>query len=160
MLRQLLNAAVNGDCRALSQLIDLGQDINLGDGEGRFTALMVASLFGNLDVVELLLKSGADINIKDHVGMVALDYAVNGSHYHVVERLVSEPGLDRATQDNQGHTILVNAVIERNIEIVGLLLKHGFDPNADCPTIVNPLRYALRKGDVAMADLLQKFGAR
>jgi ankyrin repeat protein len=159
MFSRFLSAAADGDCAVLSQIIRSGFDINEQDLEGGFTALMGASLFGHLNAVDLLLISGADINIKDQSGMIALDYAVNESHLGVIRRMSSDPGLDRTTRDNQGHTVLVNAVIARNFEVVELLLIAGFDPNANCPSIVNPLLYAMRKGDRAIAELLMRFGA-
>jgi ankyrin repeat protein len=159
MLSRFFNAAAGGDCEVLSEVLRSGFDPDLQTIEGGFTALMGAALFGHLSVVNLLLSSGADINIKDKSGMIALDYAVNESHVNIVKRMASDPGLNRSTHDNQGHTVLVNAVIARNFEVIELLLVSGFDPNANCPPIVNPLLYATRKGDRAIVELLQRYGA-
>jgi ankyrin repeat protein len=113
-----------------------------------------------LEAVDLLLRFGADLNCKDRTGMIALDYAVHQSHLSVIERFVREPQLNRATTDCQGHTVLINAVITGDYQVVELLLKNGFDPNADCPLIVNPLSYAIRKGENRLANLLRQYGAR
>jgi ankyrin repeat protein len=160
MVRRFIGAAAENNIELLSRIIATGFDINSRDEEGGFTALMAASLFDCLSAVELLLQSRADPNIRDYSGMVALDYAVNDSHYGIVERLISDPRFDRNTRDHQGHTILVNAVITGNVEVIKLLLVNGFDPNAACPVAVNPLRYALRKGNLEVIELLVRFGAK
>jgi ankyrin repeat protein len=160
MIRLLIGAAAVNDCEALVGILEKGCDVNARDVDGGFTALMAASLFGHLEAVDLLLRFGADLNCKDRTGMIALDYAVHQSHLSVIERFVREPQLNRATTDCQGHTVLINAVITGDYQVVELLLKNGFDPNADCPLIVNPLSYAIRKGENRLANLLRQYGAR
>jgi ankyrin repeat protein len=160
MIRRLIGAAAEGDCEAWLGVLETGCDVNAADVDGGFTALMAASLFGHRDAVELLLCSGADLNRKDRTGMTALDYAVLQSHLHVIERFVLDPRLDRTTTDYQGHTVLINAVIAGDFNVIEFLLKNGFDPNADCPLVVNPLLYAIRKGKNNIADLLRLHGAR
>lgn len=50
--------------------------------------LFQASAFGHLDVVELLLKSGAEIHHKDNEGCSALYIAAQEGHKDVVEILI------------------------------------------------------------------------
>ena len=53
-----------------------GADPNIRCGRDR-TALIVATLRSNQEAVEILLKYGADINIKDDQGYTALDEAID-----------------------------------------------------------------------------------
>ena len=54
------------------------------------TALMCASLKGHTEVVETLLASGADINVKTRKGFTALSLASEQGHEKVVEILFSQ----------------------------------------------------------------------
>ncbi|KAL5013875.1 hypothetical protein ScPMuIL_008145 [Solemya velum] len=68
----LLNAVSEGSGEDIRRVIDSGIfDINETDRLGR-SCLHIASMRGNLDLVELLLKHGADINAKDHHWNTAL----------------------------------------------------------------------------------------
>jgi len=58
----------------IQYLIDKGADVNKATPFGR-TALMNACAYGNYDAVEVLLKNGADINIKLKNKWTALDEA-------------------------------------------------------------------------------------
>ena len=57
-------------------LLERGVDIN-GQDSWRNTALIVASMWGHADVVQLLLSKGADVTIKNKEGQTALDVASN-----------------------------------------------------------------------------------
>ena len=55
-------------------LIDSGADVNKG---GPITPLMISCLIGDLDIIYLLIISGAKIDTKDSQGETALMYAAN-----------------------------------------------------------------------------------
>jgi ankyrin repeat protein len=90
-LTSLKRAAVNGDeCESL-RLISLGSDVN--DTSGSWTALMAASAFGHLDVVELLCMHGADPNIVNNCGATALWLAMEANRADIV-RIMCNYGAD------------------------------------------------------------------
>lgn len=71
----LRQAAAGGDVAALTaQLASVGSDIDARDAQGR-TALMLATLNGKADAVELLLARGADPNAADAHGVTSLQAA-------------------------------------------------------------------------------------
>ena len=74
------------------------------------TALMEAADEGHVEVVRLLLESGADINTQEDYGngATALMEAAGNGHVEVV-RLLLENGADTNTQNNSGRTVLMYA---------------------------------------------------
>ena len=48
------------------------------------TALMLASYKGKFEIVELLIKNGADVNLRDEDGYTALYYATRANHKEVM----------------------------------------------------------------------------
>jgi ankyrin repeat protein len=86
-------------------------------------------------MVEALLKAGADPNYKDcYMGdtnrfSTPLHIACYQGYFAVVQLLVSQPGVELNTIDIDGYTPLMLAVCKGNKEIVGLLLAKGANPN-------------------------------
>lgn len=75
----LLKAAVELDAekafrKAKNALAD-GANVNAKDGRFSVSALMLASSKGYIEVVELLVNRGADMDAKDDEGLTALWYA-------------------------------------------------------------------------------------
>ena len=64
---KLMYLANDGDSDGIRELLDSGTDVNFHDTDGR-TSLHVASCQGRLDVVELLLERGADVDVQDRWG--------------------------------------------------------------------------------------------
>jgi ankyrin repeat protein len=64
--------------------------------------LMEAACKGHLEVVKLLLSSGADIHHKDKIGVTALHWAARWGHLEVVKELMKNGA--RVEADNDGRT--------------------------------------------------------
>ena len=69
------------------------------------TALNMAAHHGNMNIVEILLDRGIDINSKDDDGSTALDDAAREGHMNVVEILLDR-GIDINSKNNHGSTAL------------------------------------------------------
>ncbi|MEZ5758157.1 MAG: ankyrin repeat domain-containing protein [Emcibacteraceae bacterium] len=123
-----------------------------GDG---FTALHIASYFGQAECARLLLENGADI---DKVAMNGSDLraihsAVAGCHTDVVKVLIEfEPDID--VQMFSGFTPLMSAAALGNKEIVSILLEKNADPKikADDGRIAES--FARSAGYCELADLI------
>jgi ankyrin repeat protein len=64
---------VKGDFETVQKLIDLGTDVNkISNG---LTPAMYAARYNRLDILKLLVKNGAKLNIKSDKGMTAAKYA-------------------------------------------------------------------------------------
>lgn len=71
----------------------MGVDVNWTDSEGR-TALHMAVDRNNLEIVEFLIKHGANLNIQDHEGSTPLHYAALCEHKEMCATLLSH-GADK-----------------------------------------------------------------
>lgn len=96
-----------------------------------YTPLGLASFFGHMDVVNVLLPYHADPNIASNNAMhvAPLHSAVAGNFYEIVAKLI-EVGADVNMIQADGFTPLMGAAQNGNLQIVQLLLAHGADINA------------------------------
>jgi ankyrin repeat protein len=77
-------------------LLNAGCDVNAADSKGR-TPLMYAAIFERPGVINLLLKRGANINVKDHDGLSALDWAKKSGNIEILRPLYSSLGYKETT---------------------------------------------------------------
>jgi len=82
-----ITAAAAGDIDEVQMLIQISNvDINRGDYDSR-TALHLAAHEGQVDIVQLLCKNGADVNVVDRWGGMPLDDAISGNSDECVKIL-------------------------------------------------------------------------
>ena len=70
----MTNAVTSGDEQAVSALLANGADVNETTGGGQ-TALILAVIFGHTNLVKLLMKAGADPQLRDNLGLNAIEWA-------------------------------------------------------------------------------------
>lgn len=87
-----------------------------------------ASLFyvKSLEMLELLLSYGADVNLKDGSGNTPLHVA----HNPEIAKFFLDQGLDIEARNDSGWTPLHHAVNYERIAVARFLCKQGADPNA------------------------------
>ena len=100
--RALVDAAKNGDVKALSSLLDSGGSVEARNESGR-TLVALAALKGNTAVVRLLLDRGADPNARDSEGMTPLMWAAFGGSSDSVKALLDKRA-DPAIKASDGKT--------------------------------------------------------
>ncbi|MDA0707692.1 MAG: ankyrin repeat domain-containing protein, partial [Proteobacteria bacterium] len=106
-----------------------GKIVHQYSGDG-FTALHIASYFGQADAAELLLEHGADVNkvATNGTDLRAIHSAVAGCHKDVVKVLLHyNPDIN--VKMVGGFTPLMSATALKADEIVDLLIAHGADKN-------------------------------
>ena len=70
----LTNAVQSGDEQAVSAILANGADVNGTTGGGQ-TALILAIIFGHTNLVKLLMSAGADPQLRDNLGLNAVEWA-------------------------------------------------------------------------------------
>lgn len=86
----LTNAVTSGDERAVSALIANGVDVNESTSGGQ-TALILAVIFGHTKLVKLLVNAGADPQLRDNLGLNALEWAKRRGSAEALEILSNPP---------------------------------------------------------------------
>jgi hypothetical protein len=70
----LTAAVTRGDEQAVSAILANGADVNETTGGGQ-TALILAVIFGHTNLVKLLMNEGADPQLRDNLGLNAIEWA-------------------------------------------------------------------------------------
>lgn len=86
----LTNAVTSGDEQAVSALLANGADVNETTGGGQ-TALILAVIFGHTNLIKLLMKAGADPQLRDNLGLNALEWAQRRGLNEAVAILTNGP---------------------------------------------------------------------
>jgi ankyrin repeat protein len=108
----------------VAMLIEAGADVNERSKAGA-TVLILAVRFSRNQLVDLLLRSGAEINAAEEFsGSTALACAVAIKDIETVKQLI-EAGADLEMAAKSGNTPLMTAKSERSEEIVKLLTDAG-----------------------------------
>ncbi len=182
----LYNAAKRGHKAVVELLLSNGADVNFDHVCRQSTPLIaavdnacIASCYDEEDVsaqekkelveiVELLLQHGADINAQDEnsyyyyaqgysQGYTALFYASAYDHKELVELLLAH-GADISVKNKSGETALHIASREGHKEMVDWLLRHGADINAADQWDYTALDTASRAGQKEIVELLLQRG--
>src|SRR5688500_16811768 len=139
---------------AITAFIDDGINVNAqSEADGR-TPLISAAARGDLEVVNVLVQRGADVNVKDKRGYTALFHAIEAMYDDVALVLMSQPSLDPNARGKNGTTALINYVWRTRKDAVEKLLERGADVNAQDADGDAPLHGAAQYGDVEILNLL------
>lgn len=141
-------------------LLDSGEaDINIKDSDYE-TPLIFASMAGDTNIVELLLKydQQIDINAIDRWGMNALMCACHRDHVRIVNLLLEHGADPNIANQRPGYTALTYAIDQDNIQIVKLLLQHMNEHSVNLPDTYGrtPLYYASINNRAKIVELLLK----
>ncbi len=129
-VQAFVDAARNGDSRAVAQALEQGMDPNTR--EGSHPVLTLAAFGGHVAVARLLIAAGAELDAYDAAFKTALHVAVGRCDFRLAEVLL-DAGADINAQRNPGYsaTPLHDAVSidirEGGSERTAFLLRRGAD---------------------------------
>ena len=128
---------------------------------GGATALMAFASVGAVDLVEDLLRRGADLEARDEQGSTALMYAANAAEDEVV-RLLVDAGADGDARDAEGSTPLMFAAQRGSTRAVKRLLAAGVDVSAarTAPDRMTAVDFAESNGHARVAAILRSMDGR
>ena len=125
-MNEFLNAILNNNLKLVMYYLSIGTDINFSSKSG-FTALMIASRIGNLEILSFLINQYKDsilIDQKDIYGNTSLMIAFKSKNNEIADYLIKNTSTDINTVDNNGNTLLIVAIRDDNIILTELILKY------------------------------------
>ena len=164
---QLADAVIKKDTVKIEQLLQSGVDINTQHPTSGTTVLMIASSYYYYDdMVEFLIKKGANVNLKENEGKTALLWASSNSLENAKILIVNGAKVNEAAND--GMTPFLQATLGVSsgkvpIEMCEYLRKNGAYINAELKRQSalkwTALHYAAANGDAELVKYLIKHGA-
>ena len=160
----LMEAVYKTDNKIAVLLITAGADVNAQDGI-KNSPFLYAGAEGNVEIVKMALKHGANFKIYNRYGGTALIPAAEKGHLEVVKLLVNTPNFPIDHINNLGWTALLEAVLlsdggQIHIDIVAALIDGGCDVNIADKNGITSLMHAKKQGYTEMVKLLEQAGAK
>ncbi len=155
----LFEAVCTGDIQRLQTLIlDEKTDIKALSGDG-FSAAGYAAFFGQLAVLEFLLKHNADIHqpSKNQMSVYPIHSASANSDPDISLKMVQlllEHGANPNVRQKGGWAPLHQAVNKNHVSMVKVLLEHGADPDSESDEGVTPRQIA---SDKKLTEIIKLF---
>jgi len=149
--------------------LDLLKDLNLNITKEDITeSIQLMKKFFSIDeksadriltIIEILIKSGADVNFKFKNSASPFFRICAYSDDEDVVSLFLNHGADLNEVVSGGLTPLIAAINSVNVNTTELLLKRGADPNFADEKKHSPLHYAVWPGRMDLVRVLIKYGA-
>ena len=150
---------LEGDLPSVQHLLSL-RKVDVNEFSESTTPLILAAENNHEMIVELLLRHGADPNLRElHFNETALFKASFKGYINLVQLLISH-GADVTLRIKNEETCLMWSSFKGFSDISQLLIRAGADVNAqDTKYGFTPLMVAAKNGHVATVKLLLRHGA-
>ena len=120
-------SAAQNDAEAVRKLVGGGGgNPNMVDEHSR-TGLHYAAMNGNLEILAILIKANAKLNVEDPLGNTPLHLAADHNQTEAA-KLLLDVGAEVDPQNKDGMTPLMIAANRGNLELVQALLAKGASP--------------------------------
>jgi ankyrin repeat protein len=151
----IYEAAAAGDLSRMQVLIDEEPERVHAIGIDGFQPLGLACFFGHLEIVDLLVTLGAQIDSpsRNQLHATPLQSATAAGHINIV-RMLLEHGADPNVSEAGGFTPLQTASASGNTDLVRLLMEHGASLDAQADNGKTALQMAQENGHSEIVELL------
>ncbi len=155
----LVDAARTGDWDSVRTLVAANRNaVNSADLDGT-RPLHWAIRADEVEIVDLLIRSGADANAPDRLGITPLYLAAMNGSGPILRKLL-DAGANANQIEKTGESILMVATRTGEVDAVRALLEHGANPNiAEPQLLLTPLMLAAEAGYTDIVADLIKDGA-
>ncbi|CAM9647184.1 unnamed protein product [Lampetra planeri] len=123
------------------------------------TVLMLAAEQGSLEIVQELLKRGANCNLEDDDSWTALISASKEGHLDIVRELIQN-NADIEHREMGGWTALMWAAYKGRTDVARLLLDHKANPNVAGQFSMYPVTWAAGRGHNEIVNMLLNAGSK
>ena len=124
-----------------------------------YTLLHAAAAFNRTDLINLLLKHGATIDVRSIDGSTALMVASEQGQVAAVQLLLKQSASVDLASANDGISSLISAARNGHASVVAVLLKHSADPDQQSASFSTALVQAAGAGHTECARALLDAGA-
>lgn len=128
-IRALCYACCLGNASRVEQLIASGISVNAQQGEDETTPLIASCRAARLDMVELLLKHHADLELSDKAGNTPLLAAVSSDNHELAQLLLSK-GAKKEARNALGQGLWHLAALGGDVAMLRDLVQQGADVHA------------------------------
>lgn len=146
--------------RIVELLLKRGAAVDSMEKKNGQSSLVLCASRGDLEIMELLIQHGADVNLQDRYGLTALHWAARSGHTDIVELLL-EKGAYPNPREDYGFTPLHEAAENNHPDIIELLISAGADktmgtrrPFGSFPKGTTPKQLAEIKGLKHLSNML------
>lgn len=134
----IFKAAERGNVKVIRRMIANGVSVDQVDANGN-TPLIIAAIHGKTDIMDELIRAGANTDIKNNADDNAIFAAVRAGQagsVHILLKAGVSPDQREIYGLGGGKTLLMIATENNNTEIVRLLVEAGANKDARAPLLV------------------------
>jgi 7,8-dihydropterin-6-yl-methyl-4-(beta-D-ribofuranosyl)aminobenzene 5'-phosphate synthase len=156
---EIHEAAAQGQLQTVQQLLESNPELATELSERGFTALHLATNGGHIDVMKLLLDTGAEINAGDRDGDAPVHWAAYAGQDEALQLLLQRK-VDRKARNRRGWTALMWTAARGHTSTAELLISAGLAVNTSDSQGSTPLHEAAGNGHTDVVKLLLAHGAK
>jgi len=137
-------------------------NLNSWDKNRFYTPLLLAVEDSDIEIIDELVKLGADVNVKDDNGKTALMDAAHEGEIDVVETLIKY-NVDVSLTDRSGFSALHASVLSKNKDVVKVILEKCSEESINKiweDFFKTPLDIAVENKAGEIIELLESKGAK
>ena len=150
----LYTAVRSGDVQTVQKALQSNPEwLEHRDSRGS-TPLLLSTYYGHKELSQMLIDSGAEINVEDSAGNTPL-MGVCFKGYHELAEMLIEQGADVNHQSTMGATALIYAASFNKLDIAQSLLQAGAKTDLRDSRGMTALEHAEMQGSERLVTLLK-----